>query len=572
MRGEAETETEHFPNSEVHRFVISHLLSAIAEWAALIGLLVFTLDEAGARAVGFASFTALSPYLLVSSTTARFAQVHPPARARLVALLAQVFGFGIAGLCALMSGPIVVVVGATALGFTGATANRPAGAVLLPALVRSSRQLTSTNVSVGRCDSASVLLGPLMATGLLALSGGGAVLVGCAALAGLAAGVAAFDVRGGPPAGRSDQPSDDLSDVSLVGWRVRLMRVLGTPLEGVLHLARRPGASGVLAAAAGQFFMIGAFDITLVVIASEHAELGKSGAGILSAFFGAGAFLSMTVAGFVASRARLAPLILALLVVMAVVCTFFGAAVGVVTAVIALPILGASRSLIDLMSRVLLQRSAPPSQLAEVFGALESVSGAGLLLGSLFAQILIGIWGTSAALIGVGGLFGALSVMLIRPLRTVDSRADVPVVVMSLLRRMPVFAPLPAMALEAVARSAEEVTVAAGEDVIRQGETGDRFYAVADGSFNVVRSGKLLGTAERGTGFGEVALLANVPRTATVTATRPGRLLAIGSAPFLLAVTGYEPTRQAARRILSDMAFDGDIQLIAPGESDPPAP
>lgn len=568
MRGEAGVDSH--PNREVQRYVVSHLLSVIAEWSALIGLLVYTLDRAGARSVGFASFAALAPYLLLSSTTARLAQVHPPALVRLIALQAQVLGFGIAGLCAVMSGPIAVAIGATALGFTGATATRPAGAVLLPALVRSSRELTATNVSVGRCDSASVLLGPLMATGLLALSGGGAVLVGCAVLVGLAAFVAAWDVRGGPPAGRDDHPHGGAAGDSAPGWRPRLMRVLGTPLAGVFHVARRPGAGGVLAAAAGQFFMVGAFDIILVVIASEHAELGKSGAGILAACFGAGAFLSMTVAGFVAGRARLAPLILALLVLMAVVCAFFGAEVGVVTAVIALPILGASRSLIDLMSRVLLQRSAPPSQLADVFGALESASGAGLLLGSLFAQILISVWGTSAALFGIGGLFGLLTVVLIGPLRTVDNGADVPVVVMSLLQRMPVFAPLPPMALEAVARSVVEVTVAAGEEVIRQGEPGDRFYAVADGSFDVVRSGELLGTVERGGGFGEIALLANVPRTATVTATRTGRLLAIESAPFLLAVTGYEPARQAARRILSDMALDSDIQLIEPGESDIP--
>lgn len=566
MRGEAGVESH--PNREVQRYVVSHLLSVIAEWSALIGLLVYTLDRAGARSVGLASFAALAPYLLLSSTTARLAQVHPPALVRLIALQAQVLGFGIAGLCAVMSGPIAVAIGATALGFTGATATRPAGAVLLPALVRSSRELTATNVSVGRCDSASVLLGPLMATGLLALSGGGAVLVGCAVLVGLAAFVAAWDVRGGPPAGRDDHPHGGAAGDSAPGWRPRLMRVLGTPLAGVFHVARRPGADGVLAAAAGQFFMVGAFDIILVVIASEHAELGKSGAGILGACFGAGAFLSMTVAGFVAGRARLAPLILALLVLMAVVCAFFGAEVGVVTAVIALPILGASRSLIDLMSRVLLQRSAPPSQLADVFGALESASGAGLLLGSLFAQILISVWGTSAALFGISGLFGLLTVVLIGPLRTVDNGADVPVVVMSLLQRMPVFAPLPPMALEAVARSVVEVTVAAGEEVIRQGEPGDRFYAVADGSFDVVRSGELLGTVERGGGFGEIALLVNVPRTATVTATRTGRLLAIESAPFLLAVTGYEPARQAARRILSDMAFDSDIQSIEPGESD----
>jgi MFS family permease len=318
----------------------------------------------------------------------------------------------------------------------------------------------------------------------------------------------------------------------------------------------------VLAAVAGQFVMVGAFDIILVVIASEHDELGKGGAGVLTACFGAGAFLSMSVAGRVARRPRLAPLILLLLALMSVVSMVFGIAAGVVAAVVSLPILGASRSLLDLMSRVLLQRSAPPSELADVFGALEAACGLGLLLGSLMAQVLIASWGASAALYGVAVMFALLALALVRPLRTVDDGADVPVVAMSLLRRMPVFAPLPVLALEAVARSAVELPVRAGVEVIRQGEPGDRFYAVADGSFDVTMSGAHMRTIERGGSFGEVALLADVPRTATVTATRPGHLLAIDRDPFLLAVTGYEPAHVAARAVIGGMTFDGDAPLI----------
>ncbi|MGZ4806489.1 MAG: cyclic nucleotide-binding domain-containing protein, partial [Ilumatobacteraceae bacterium] len=96
---------------------------------------------------------------------------------------------------------------------------------------------------------------------------------------------------------------------------------------------------------------------------------------------------------------------------------------------------------------------------------------------------------------------------------------------------------------------------------------GDRFYAIADGSFDVVMGGRHITNAERGAGFGEVALLANVARTATVTARRAGSLLAIDRVPFLTAVTGYEPSRQAAWGTIRTLDFDADFDLIV-DESD----
>jgi hypothetical protein len=164
-------------------------------------------------------------------------------------------------------------------------------------------------------------------------------------------------------------------------------------------------------------------------------------------------------------------------------------------------------------------------------------------------------------------VYGVLAVSLIRPLRSADDGADVPVVAMSLLHRLPVFAPLPTLALEAVARSAIELPVAAGEVVIHQGDSGDRFYAVADGAFDVVMSAVLMRTVRRGEGFGEVALLADVPRTATVTATQPGHLLAIERGPFLIAVTGHDSSRQAAWGVVRSMTFDSELP-DAPGRTD----
>jgi MFS family permease len=558
----------------VRRFVISCFLALIAEWGALIGVLVYAFERSGPRAAGFASLISLAPYLLLSSSTARLAQHHRPATVWTLSLVAQGFGYGAAGACALLHGSLVVVVAGAALGFTATTAMRPAGAVVLPALVRSTRELTTANVRIGQSDSVSVMLGPLVATGLLSVRGGGMVLIGCAAWSTLAAALVALDTHDGPPTGQPEQV-EGAAEATRPSIVRRSLRVLARPFEDVRAVSHRPGVRAVLAVLVGQYLMVGAFDIISVVVAGEHLDLGRSGAGVLTTVFGAGAVLSTFVAGRTVRRRRLATSMITGLAVIAVACAVYGSVVTLVTACIVLPVVGCSRALLDLMGRVLLQRSAPPSELAAVFGAIETASGIGLLLGSALAQVLIGLSGATAALFGVAAVCGALALALPRSLRTADDHADVPVVAMSLLRQLPVFAPLPTFALEAVARSLEEITVPAGEVVIHQGDSGDVFYAVTDGAFDVVMTGTFVRTARRGDSFGEVALLADVPRTATVTAMQPGGLLGVERTPFLLAVTGHDSSNRAAWRAVDAMGLDIDLpnplkQVDQVDQVDPP--
>ena len=117
---------------------------------------------------------------------------------------------------------------------------------------------------------------------------------------------------------------------------------------------------------------------------------------------------------------------------------------------------------------------------------------------------------------------------------------------MALLSSLPMFAPLPAATLEMVARAGTRRPVTKGEVVIRQGDSGDEFFAVSDGDFDIDMNGVYLRTAPRGDFFGEVALLSNVTRTATVTAATDGELLAIHREPFLIAITGHEGSHAAA--------------------------
>jgi hypothetical protein len=230
-------------------------------------------------------------------------------------------------------------------------------------------------------------------------------------------------------------------------------------------------------------------------------------------------------------------------------------------------LIGISRSVTDLIADVLLHRSAPPEILASVYAVIEIFAGVGLLLGSIGAQALIAVSGVEAALFGTGVFFLLLVAATMRSMRLADDSADVPVVSMSLIRRLPVFSSLPAAELETLSRAAEEIRTKPGEAIVVEGDVGERYYAVMSGSYDVSIRGVRVARAERGHGFGEVALLASVPRTATVTSNTEGLLLAVDRTPFLIAVTGHDSTRQAAWGVVrshavddlvADLSVDGD--------------
>ena len=138
--------------------------------------------------------------------------------------------------------------------------------------------------------------------------------------------------------------------------------------------------------------------------------------------------------------------------------------------------------------------------------------------------------------------------MVWKRLRSIDDVADVPQVQIQLLRLIPIFAPLPAPELEGLARALEPLHVAAGTTVIREGEAGDRFYAIATGELQVTKNGQAVNKLRRGDGFGEIALIEDVPRTATVTALTDAELFSLTKEPFILALTGHASSARAARR------------------------
>ena len=201
-------------------------------------------------------------------------------------------------------------------------------------------------------------------------------------------------------------------------------------------------------------------------------------------------------------------------------------------------------------ARTLLQRVSPPEVLGRVFGMLEAITMAGLALGALVIPPLIALGGPKAALVGCGALIVLVLVLGLRALRRVDRAAKVPIVEISLLRITPLFATLPPLQLEGVAHALEPVEAPAGAAIIRQGDEGDRYYAIAAGEVEVVRDGVAVARLARGEGFGETALLRNAPRNATVTALTDTKLYSLEKDPFIATITGHAPAHRAAETVI----------------------
>lgn len=214
-------------------------------------------------------------------------------------------------------------------------------------------------------------------------------------------------------------------------------------------------------------------------------------------------------------------------------------------AALLLPATGFGHAYGDVAARTLLQRIVPAGLLGRAFGLLESLAMAGLGAGALLAPVLIGWLGPEPAFMVVGALVPLGFVLTSVPLRRADRQARVPSAAIDVLETIPAFSVLDPPALEALALDAEIREVPAGAVVIRQGEEGDRAFVVVEGRFLVTKGGRTVAELESGELFGEIALLADVPRTATVEAGGPGRVLALHRRAFLDVVSQHASAHAA---------------------------
>jgi hypothetical protein len=313
-----------------------------------------------------------------------------------------------------------------------------------------------------------------------------------------------------------------------------------------------PGPSRPIVAVLGAAVIVwGSLDVFLVVIAIDLLAIGEAGVGYLNSALGAGGVIGAAVAVGLVGRRRLAPALIAGTLAWGVGLAALGLSAELVGVLILLLLAGTGRVVMDVAGQTLLQRVTDHRVLARVFGVVEGLRMASMALGSILAPLLIGLLGTTNAILVAGLLPIATALIGARALLRADAAAVVPVENIALLRSNPIFVPLAAPAIELLARRLEPVAYATGSTVITQGEVGDHYYLIESGVAGIVADGRHVTDLRAGDGFGEIALLRDVPRTASVVARESLGLLRLDRATFLEAVTGMPASHAAAEDLMA---------------------
>jgi hypothetical protein len=517
-------------NRALVRMLAAYTLFTLIEYSVWIGMLVYSYSHGGATVAGLVAVAQLVPAAAVAPFTAAIADRRSPAVLLAGGYLIQAAGAAATAAAVLAGAPVAAyaVVVIVAAAYTG---TRPAQAMLMPSVAATPDQLTAANVLVGWVEAAGLAASGLMAGALIALGGVATVFAVCAGL-GVGAALLVAGLRTATSAPASERPAPVLAGLA----------------ESLRLTARRPRVRLMLGLLTAQAIVAGALDLLIVILAISVLGLSHAWVGYLTFAYGVGAVLAATVSVVLIGRRLGFPIVsAALLLSMALAALAVDAGLAVTLALLA--VAGASQTLLDVSSRTLLQRSVPPQLLGQVFAILEGLQEAGWALGALLVPLLVYLGGSRLALLGVAAVLPLAAAVGGRGLLSLDAEAPVPVVEIALLRSLPLFAELPGPTIEALAASLTPVELPAGTVLVRQGDPGDAYYAIAAGELDVRQDGHFLRRCGRGEGVGEIALLHSVPRTATIAAHSAATVYQLNREPFLSAVLGHAQTFAAASRI-----------------------
>ena len=530
-------------NDNVRRVELAWGAAIGAEWAHFVALGVFAYERGGTAAVGVAGLVRLLPAAALAPFAASLGDRFRRERFLLAMTLVGSGALAASAAAAFAAEQVLVFVFAAVIGISS-TLIRPALQALLPSLARTPEELIAANAATSTVESVGTLAGPLLAGVLVSFADVGVVFIGSAGML-LAATALLARVR---VEGRiSLAAAEDQTARRLIG-------------AGFEAIALAPRARLLVGLGVAQCFVRGCLNVLIVVAVFDVLHGNGAQVGYLTAAIGVGGLLGALGAMTLGARRLALPFGLALV--------FWGLPITLIAprpyfaaAAFLLAIVGAANSVEDVALFTLLQRSVPDDTLTRVLGIFWGLAMGGVAIGSIAAPVIVKAVGPRPAFVVVGSILPLLTLTTYRRLVEID-RTTAPAPELDLINRVPMFAPLSIAMKERVAANLVPVSFSADELIIRAGDAGDRFYIVSAGELDIDAGGAHT-AAHYGDYFGEIALLRDVPRTATVKATVDSQLYALQRDAFLAAVTGHSKAHAAGKKV-------ADARLARTGQARDP--
>jgi MFS family permease len=541
---------EHVAGASIGRAQLSFGAVWASESAFMVGLAVVAFRDGGVTAVGVVTAARMAAAALLAPWLATVADRVRRERVLTAVGLIRAAALGGAAVVTAAGRPAVVTYVLAVVATVAFALFRPAHSALLPALCTSPQQLTRANAVRGLLDSSATLGGPAAAAILLAVSGPAAVFGACAA-ASLFGGLAVVGLSYDAPP-RPATATD----------RRRAVHVL----QGFKTIAADRGLSLVTGLGFVQTFTRGCLTVLTVVVAISLLDTGDSGVGVLIAAVGAGGMLGSLLAFGLVGRGRLALWFGRGVALFGAPLVIVGVVPHEATTIVLLGVVGIGNALIDVSGFTLLARLTDETVLARMFAGFEAILTLGVAAGSLVTPLVIELIGVRPTLVVIG-LLAPLAVAASRPaLGRLDDEMRVRDADIETLRAVPMLEALPVATIEQLAGALEHADVEPGHTLVRQGERGEYFYILRAGRADVLQDGQLVRTLVAGECFGEIALLHDRPRSATVKAAAGARLdvSRLRRSAYLTAVTGY-PAAAAAGDELAASRLQADAERSAGG-------
>jgi hypothetical protein len=531
---------------DLRRIELGWAASVTGEQVGTVSLVVYAIGAGGAPLVAAYAVSRTLAGVVVSLALAGVAN-----RLRRDHLLRGLTGtravlLGAAAFTAALHGPTAAVIALAAASSSMAGTFRPLQAAILPWLVRTPGELTASNAVSSTMENSGALAGPLLAGVLLALAAPWASIA-------LAAGSLCMSAVSLRRLTIPDTPKPA---------RNSAVHVLGDVAGAIAGLTRLARPAGLAVLVFAQTVVRGALVVLIAVLAVHVLAIGNSGVGWLNAALGAGGLVGAAAAAATIHVTRLGQSFVAGVALWGLPLLLLAAAPTLVVACLAFLVAGIGNAAEDIGAFTLIPRLVSPAVAGRVLAAAEVVAMVGVAVGSATAPMLLHALGMRGTLALLGAGLAGLSLAYAARFVSLDRAMPAPGPEAALLHRQPMFAPLPLAVTELLASQLQPHQYPPSTTVMREGEPGEDFHLIVDGSATVSVGGTPRPSLARGDCFGEIALLRNIPRTATITAKQTLHTLTLNREAFLAAVTSSSTSSAAADMLASQRlaAGSGDAE------------